>query len=113
METIELLEKVVRDRLKVACDESKSEDERKAAFDEAMKAVERLDALKKTESDTQDKKLGLLLRAIEIAAVPVALSFIDYGLKMKFTKVICNFEKDYSFTTQAGRSVSQFFKFKK
>ena len=113
MNTIELLEKVVRDRLKVACDESKSEDERKAAFDEAMKAVEQLDSLKKTESDTKDKKLGLVFKAIEIAAVPVVMTFVDYAMKMRFTKIICNFEKDYSFTTQAGRSVSQFFKFKR
>lgn len=38
---------------------------------------------------------------------------IDYAKKMGFARHICDFEKDYTFTTSAGRGLSSLFRFKK
>lgn len=112
METRELLEKVVKDRLEKAADENMSDEQKHAAFEEAMKATDRFTEVVKIESN-KDKKINRIIKFIELVAVPVALMFVDHLFKMRFTKTVCNFEKDYTFTTQAGRSVSQFFRFKK
>ena len=112
METKELLEKVVKERLEKAVDENMSEEEKHAAFEEAMKATDRYVELGKVESGN-DKKINRAIKFIELVAVPVALMTVDFFFKMRYTKTVCNFEKDYTFTTQAGRSISQFFKFKK
>lgn len=112
MKTKELLEEVVNDRLKQAANEGLSDEERSAAFDEAMRATDRLVEVGKIESD-KDKNINRALKYLELFAIPVALMGVDYLFKMKFTKTVCLFEKDYTFTTQAGRSVSQFFNFKR
>lgn len=112
METKELLEKIVSERLEKAADENASEEEKRAAFKEAMEATDRVVELGKIESD-KDKKLNRALKYVELVAIPVTLMAVDFAFKMRYTKTVCNFEKDYTFTTQAGRSISQFFKFKK
>ena len=112
METKELLEKVVRDRLEKTADKNMSEEEKQKAFEEAMKATDRFIEIGKLESD-KDKKLNRIIKFIEVIAVPVALMTVDFLFKMRYTRTVCEFEKDYTFTTQAGRSISQFFKFKK
>lgn len=112
METKELLEKVVRDRLEKTADKNMSEEEKQKAFEEAMKATDRFIEMDKLESN-KDKKLNRIIKFIEVIAVPVALMTVDFLFKMRFTRTVCEFEKDYTFTTNAGRSTSQFFKFKK
>lgn len=112
METKELLEKVVNDRLEKAANESMSEEEKHAAFEEAMKATDRFVEVAKVET-TNEKKLNRVIKYIELVAIPVALMTVDYLFKMRYMKTVCNFEKDYTFTTTPGRSVSQLFKFKK
>lgn len=112
METRKLLERVVNDRLEKSTDENLSEEQKHAAFEEAMKATDRFVELSKVESN-DEKKLNRALKYVELLAVPAALMTVDYLFKMRFTKTVCNFEKDYTFTTQAGRGISQFFKFKK
>lgn len=112
METKELLEKVVRDRLEKAADENMSEEEKHAAFEEAMKATDRFVEIAKVETNNE-KKLNRVIKYIELLAIPAALMAVDYLFKMRYTKTVCNFEKDYTFTTTPGRSISQLFKFKK
>lgn len=61
----------------------------------------------------QDKlKTERILKVLEVAAVVVITPLIDNKFRTKFAKMICNFEKDYNFTTTAGRSLSSLFKFK-
>lgn len=112
METKQLLEDLVRDRLEKAADDSMTEEQKHAAFEEAMKATDRFVEVNKIES-TNDKKFNRVVKFIEMIAIPVALMFVDFLFKKSFTRDICNFEKDYTFTTTPGRSISQLFKFKK
>ena len=106
------LEAVVKDRIEKASDENLSQDEKEAAFEEAMKATDRFIELCNVKSD-KDKKWDKVLKYVELFAVPLALATVEFLFKMRFTKTVCNFEKDYTFTTRAGQSVSQFFKFRK
>lgn len=67
------------------------------------------------ERDIELKKLRreTLIKAIEIGAAIVVAPLIEYGSKAAFAKILCEFEKDYTFTTTAGRSLASMFKFKK
>ncbi len=51
-----------------------------------------------------------LLKILEVTAAVVLTPMIDNKFRTKFAKLICNFEKDYNFTTTAGRSLSKLFK---
>lgn len=50
------------------------------------------------------------LRVIEIAAAVVVAPILEHKFRKGFAKMICEFEKDYNFTTTAGRSLSKLFK---
>lgn len=59
----------------------------------------------------QDKlRTQRILKAVELAAAVILTPMIDNKFRTKFAKLICNFEKDYNFTTTAGRSLSKLFK---
>lgn len=51
-----------------------------------------------------------LLKILEVTAAVILTPMIDNKFRTKFAKMICNFEKDYNFTTTAGRSLSKLFK---
>lgn len=128
-ENLELLEKVARDRLEKSL--SSNSEESDTAFREAMVAVDKIDQIKKTSVSEEDliekrkleverqiqesksKKKDRWLKGIEIVAVVIAVPIIDYLAKEKFAHDICEFEKNYSFTTTPGRSLSGIFKWKK
>ena len=115
------LEKVVLDRLKQT---SGSEDkENRLAYKEAMEGLDHLLQLEKnevakeefklkTELDKDSQKKNRLIKYIEIGA-PLVILLLDAGFKMHFMRKICMFEKDYTFTTTPGRSLSGLFKFKR
>lgn len=136
----ELLEEVIESRLKDAKTLSNAE-ERDKALKDAMAAVDRsnriieLDISKKEheerlnfdkeskEKDYINKKVEILvrekedkknriIRIIEVAAVPVGICIINIISRNRFAKKICNFEKDYTFTTTPGRSLKDVFRFK-
>ena len=50
------------------------------------------------------------LRVLEIAAAVVVAPILEHKFRKGFAKMICEFEKDYNFTTTAGRSLSKLFK---
>lgn len=50
------------------------------------------------------------LRVLEIAAAAVVAPIVEHKFRKGFAKMICEFEKDYNFTTTAGRSLSKLFK---
>lgn len=130
-----LLSEVVNKRLNEALLKGVNSDEGKLAFDEAMKAVDReielkkLDEakeveLKKLEEAKKEKldndkfkadeaKKDRIVRFIEIGALMIAVPIVDTICKKAYAKVICNFEKDYTFTTTPGRQLSGLFRFKK
>lgn len=113
MEIKNLLEETVKNRLEKIAGEDVTEEEKKQAFEEAMKAADRVIEIDKVEAEKDGKKTSKILKYVEMVAVPVALATLDYIFKTRFARTICNFEKDYTFTTQAGRSVSQFFRWRK
>lgn len=67
----------------------------------------------KFENSKEDTKKSNVIRWVEVVAVPVGILVLDFAFKRSFATRVCNFEKDYTFTTTAGRSISGLFKFKR
>ena len=119
--TERLLATVAEDRLESAL--KLEGEERHAAFKEGMEAVTKQIELQKMKQEEEralreeeNKKHDVFVeRCIQVgtfAAGLVVAPAIEYGVKKGFAKLLCEFEKDYSFTTSAGRSLSDLFKFR-
>ena len=102
-ENKKLLEDVIKDRLTKSLGDS---DEASEAFKEAMEAIDRQNALDK---DSKDR----IVKFVEIGTAVVLAPLIEAGCKKAFAHMICEFERNDSFTTMAGKSLSGLFKFKK
>lgn len=98
-----LLEEVIKDRLERSLDEN--EKVREEAFKEAMDAIDRQNELDKNNKDR-------IVKVVEIGAAIIAVPLIEAGCKKAFAKMICEFEKDYTFTTSAGKALGNLFRFK-
>ena len=57
-------------------------------------------------------KSDAILKVVEVSATVFVAPILENKFRNAFAKLICNFEKDYNFTTTAGRSLSSLFKFK-
>lgn len=66
---------------------------------------------RKISCSKSDKTKDRIIKCLEIAS-SIAVLHISGKFKKDFAKMLCEFEKDYSFTTTAGRSLSSIFKFK-
>ena len=102
-ENKKLLEDVIKDRLTKSLGDS---DEASEAFKEAMEAIDRQNTLDK---DSKDR----IVKFVEIGTAVVIAPLIETGCKKAFAHMICEFEKNDSFATMAGKSLSGLFKFKK
>jgi hypothetical protein len=112
MENKELLEKVMRNRLERSLKAGDAERE-KADFREAMEATDRYIELEKVESAKKEQKENRILKIVEIAAVPVVLTGINFLCKKSFARDVMQFEKEDTFTSTPGRTgISSFFRFK-
>ena len=69
--------------------------------------------MKKVKMEANQAKLNTAVKVAEIAAAVIIAPIIDFRCKEAFAQMLCEFEKDYNFTTMAGRSLSAIFKFKK
>ena len=67
----------------------------------------------KMKFDADQAAKDRLIKCGEIALAVIVTPMIEAGCKKAFAKMICDFEKDYNFTTMAGKSLSSIFKFKK
>lgn len=123
-ENKQLLDEVIKCRLEQALKSKAEDDGNNAAFRQAMEAIDRqielskVDAsndeiLKKQEFAEKDAKINWIIRGAEIMVITLAVPIIQHRCNMRYAKVLCNFEKDYTFTTSAGRSLSRLFQFKK
>ena len=101
----DLLEKVIKDRLDKSL-QSENAEEASVAFNEAMEAIDRQNTLDK---ETRDR----IVKYVEIGAAVVLTPLIEAGCKKAFAHMLCEFERDYNFTTMAGKSLSGLFKFRK
>ena len=96
----ELLNKVIEDRLTKSLEANEGND---VAFNEAMEAIDRQIQL---DNSNRDK----MVKFVEIGAAVLLTPLIDAQCRKAFAKMICSFEKDYTFTTTAGKSLSKLFK---
>lgn len=69
--------------------------------------------LDKIDIDIKRDSKNRRVKYLEIGATVLLAPVIDASCKRAFAKLLCEFEKDYSFTTMAGKSLSGLFKFKK
>lgn len=67
----------------------------------------------KFEHSKEGSKKAEIMKWVEIVGVPVGILVLDYAFKRSYMTRVCNFEKDYTFTTTPGRSISGLFKFKR
>ena len=113
-----LLTELIEQRLQEAL--NSDEENRDYQFDEAMKALDRQIELSKLENESleqkkakDDSKWGMIIKAAEIGATILIVPTIDYLCKRAFAERICTFEREDTFRTQAGKSLSGLFRFKK
>lgn len=69
--------------------------------------------MKKLKMVNKNNRRDRLIKLVEIGAITVVAPLLDAGCKKAFAEMLCEFEKDYNFTTMAGKSLSGLFKFKK
>lgn len=123
-ETKELLGKVIEDRLKKALSSDAKPEDSSVAFEQAMKAVDRLNELEKTEAShddqvekrktsTKEAKVNTIIRCVEVAGTILLVPIVTTVCNRAYAKDLCNFEKDYTFTTSAGKALSRLFRFGK
>ena len=86
-------------------------DKRNNEFEASENAKNRKFEEKKMRLDDDSTKKDRILKAAEIGAM-IAIPLITAGCNKKFAKMLCNFEKDYTFTTTAGRTLGGLFKLK-
>ena len=104
MDNKDLLEKVIEDRLTTTQLVDVDPEEEKQAFKEAMEAYDRKIEIEKIEHAKKHEKWNKIIKVAEITTglVIVGVELVSRG---KFSKTICNFEKDYTFTTTPGRGL--------
>ena len=88
-----LFEKVIEDRLTVANDETVPEEERDAAFDDAMKALDRSNEASKT-----------IVKAVEVAAIPVALALLKIAANSRLATRCFEFDLSDTPSSTPGRA---------
>lgn len=118
----QLLEEVIQERLELAlnADDNEVSD---AAFECAMRAIDRqieidrvnfesLNTRERMEEEKVKDKRDSIIKCLEIGATIIAAPIITAKINKTFAHMLCEFEKDYNFTTTAGKSLSKIFKLK-
>lgn len=111
----EAFDRVIDDKLQscLLYTEDRNEEDAKLAFKELTKAIELQNEMDKIELEKKSEKKNTVLKVVEIVAVPVGLFALDAIFKTYYMKKVCNFEKDYTFTTSAGKGLSSLFQFRR
>ena len=129
----QLLDEVIEKRLEQTL-KSDANPEDNVAFKQAMEAIDRQIKISELEANRQleiskfeaacaeqnlkhetaksDINWSRAFKVVEFVVAPVAMAAIQHKHNMDFAHVLCMFEKDYTFTTTAGRQTSKFFNFK-
>jgi hypothetical protein len=136
--TNELLYEVINNRLeqtKTGCEEDgKIFKEAMEAYDRHLELVKIENAKLKVEEELEVRKMeaenakieaekelklkrreattNSIIKGAEIIGVIIVTPIIAYKTKKAFAEMMCYFEKEYTFTTMPGRSISSWFKFK-
>lgn len=118
-----LLDEVIKDRLEAVLDTEADAEGNNAAFRQAMEAIDRLNELNKIDASIEEQKtkqvtskresnIGMWIQIGGLVATAVVAPTIQYCCNKRYAKLLCNFEKDYTFTTTPGKAVSKFFNFR-
>lgn len=67
----------------------------------------------KADLEADEAAKQRMIKYAEIALAVIVTPMIEAGCKHAFAKMICEFEKDYNFTTMAGKTLNSLFKFKR
>lgn len=117
-ENKKLLDEVIKNRLNTAMSSDAEAAKRDAAFEQAMKAIDRQIELSKLDASSDEqvnkqttaKKEAYVNWAIRVAEVVlglVAMPVIKHRMGRRDMRDLCMFEKDYTFTTSAGKSCAK------
>ena len=123
-ENRKLLDDVINDRLAKALKSDAPSEEASLAFRQAMEAVDRWNELEKFEASHDEQvekqktakkeaKINFIIRCVEVAGTILLVPVITTACNRAYARDLCNFEKDYTFTTSAGKSLSRLFRFGK
>ena len=74
------------------------------------KAIDKEIELAKIKSQQNSNRSEKAIKLIEIGATLVVAPLIGLKCNTLFAKTICEFEKDYTFTSTAGKTLSKLFK---
>lgn len=119
-----LLNEVIEDRLTKVKESNIGDEESKQAFKEAMDAMSKqieFDKIETSEKQSRrednfkkdEARKERIADICKFGAGLVAAPLLEFAFKKAFAKMLCEFEKDYTFSTTAGRSLSSLFRFKK
>lgn len=108
----------------IATNESVDSKERAIAHKMEMDATDRLMKLEEAENKAtldnakhehslEVEKKANIMKWVEVVAVPVGVLVLDHLFKRIYMVMVNDFEKDYTYTTSAGKAISSLFKFKK
>lgn len=89
--------KVETEKIRALNDKDKIEIESNRAKNESKTA----------DNDIRKVRIDHIIRIAELGATIVIIPLIDYGFKTKYATMICDFEKDSSLISTAGRNLSQ------
>ena len=109
---------------KIALDENVDSKERAIAHKMEMDATDRLMKLEEAEKKALldnakhehalvEQKKANVIKWVEVVGVPVGILVLDHLFKRVYMVMVNDFEKDYTYTTSAGKAISGLFKFKK
>lgn len=101
----EMLNELIALKLKQESEYTKTNGKSSEDYENLMKAIDKATKLK----DIDDQ---LVHKYVALAAGMVVTPMIDYGVKRILATMLCEFEKDYTFTTSAGKSLMSMFRFK-
>ena len=112
-ENILKLEKIAKDRFDYALVCDPGSEESKKALEEVRQAQELGEKMKEKEPPKKWVKIfNIVMEFLKLFGVPAALMTLDYLYKRAHTTRVCNFEKDYNFTTTPGKATSSLFRWK-
>lgn len=107
-----LLDEVITKRLEEAKASEAGTEKGDVAFKQAMDAIDRRNEVDNQSASKKNAWIGHVIRGVEVLAAILVVPAVQHCYNMKYAKTLCNFEKDYTFTTTAGKATKSFFNFK-
>ena len=108
MDKAQLFDEVLCDRLQRCLNDPTNEE----AFKQAMEAVDKDIEYDKMYLNREMREREMIMDTIKMSIGGIVGLSLENMFKSRFARMLCEFEKDYTFTTTAGRSLSSLFKFK-